>query len=482
MAKQTYMRPSSYAAAIPEGNYSVPEMSDILANAQTIGGMAKAYQTQEQQRELGEAMAGIPEAETASRVTGDTEQSAMLAEQTADFADTPGGIPESEAAAQQSAGQTRMSTTTRDWKSWEDTVMERAAKMGPEAVVAAQQYIQQTQQSSFEKDAMNAMRQMQTNPQAAARALERAYSNMPDGNSAEVSVGPDGTLMLQLIDEETGEPAGNPEPIDQEDIAEFVQMTRDPVAWSEAVQEGRIAAQAAKDAKGLADTELGIKQQEADTKADTEARLKAQAKVDDELNEQKFELEKRKQELEGRQWLQGGTKRAAELRKLEGEIKLNESKAAYYAAGGSSGSAADSYFDKRNDIMQRLNTAGDSLAKAAAEIAPYQRMRNAAIEKGTDPKLVQVPPAIQEAYDREVARYDQINAVWDELDRQELAKIKAARGTTEVAAAVPGQETAITEPMNTEAPPSALAYLQANPTPEIKQAFQSKYGYLPPGM
>ena len=479
MARQTYMRPSSYAAAIPEGLYKVPTTAEILRNAQTIGGMVKDYETQEQQRELGEAMAGIPEAQETERVTGDTEQSAMLAEQTADFADTPGGIPTEEAAAQMSAGQTRMTTTTRDWKSWEDSVMEKASKMGPEAVVAAQQYIMQTQQQSFEKDAMEAMRQMSLNPAAAARALERAYSNMPDGNSAEVTVGPDGTLMLQLRDEDTGEPLGPPEPIDQQDVAEFIEMTRDPVAWSEAVTEGRMASEAAQEEKRRWDAEQKVREDaEARLSKTAEGQLEldeqkrkdkvAQDKVTNELNNQKQKLAELKQQLEGRKYMAGGTKRAAEIRKLEGEIRLNEAKAKYYAAGGSSKSEA-SFFKKRNDLLQRLNTASTAFADADEAMAKHQRRKQA------NPDYV-IPDAAQKAYDRESKKYQMIMDEWDKLDAAEQAAgIPAAPDPAAETAGAPGA----TDMPVSEAPAAAIELLRSNPTEEMKGFFRQQFGYLP---
>lgn len=472
MARQTYMRPSSYAAAIPAGNYKVPTTGEILRNAQTMGGMVKAYQDQEQQRELGEAMAGIPEAQETERVTGDTEQSAMLAEQTADFADTPGGIP-TEAAAQMSAGQTRMTTTTRDWKSWEDSVMEKASKMGPEAVQAAQQYIQQTQQQSFEKDAMEAMRQMSINPAAAARALERAYSNMPDGNSAEVTVGPEGNLMLQLRDEETGEPLGAPEPIDQQDIAEFIEMTQDPVAWSEAVTAGRVASEEATEKKRQWEAEQKVREAaearlsktaEGQQKLEEEKRKDkvAQDKVTNELNDQKQRLAELKQQLEGRKYLGEGSKRAAELRKLEGEIKLNEAKAAYYNAGGSQKNEA-SFFKKKNDLLQRLNTASSAFADADEAMAKHQRRKQA------NPDYV-IPEAAQKAYDREQKKYTMIMDEWDKLDKAELA---GGVPTAPADSAIPPVEPVA------QAPAAAVELLRQNPTDEMKGFFRQQFGYLP---
>jgi len=467
MVAQTYMRPSSYAAAIPEGNFKPPTTADILRNAQTMGGMVQDYQTRKQKEELGEAMAGIPDAEKAERVVGDTEQSAMLAEQTADFADTPGGIPATEAEALQAAGQKRMTTTTKDWKSWEDNIMEKAGKMGPEAVAAAQAHIAQTQHSAFEKDAKEAMQLLKVNPQAAARALERAYSNMPDGNTADITVGPNGTLMVQVIDEETGQPEGEPAEVGAQDIAEFVEMTRDPVAWSTAINENRAAAEESAEKTRQFDEEQAVREAAEARLSEGTAEDKAQNKVNNELNKKKQELEERKADLEGRKNLQGGMKRAAEVRKLEAEVKLAEAKAKYYAAGGSQKNEA-TFFKKRNEILQRLNTASSAFADADEQMARHQRYKEA------KPDYV-IPPAAQDAYDRELAKYKMIMDMWDDLDREELAKSGAPpAAAAEQQAAIPAEGTA-----PAAAPAAAIELLRSNPSDEMKEYFRQQFGYLP---
>ncbi len=477
--------------------------------------MGAAYQAQENNRNLGEAMAAIPESVDSSRVTGNTEQSLALAEQTADFADTPGGIPDSEIATQQSAGQTRMSISTTDWKSWEDQIMATAGKMGPEAVKNAQAHIIQTQQAAFEKSASAAMKLLRTNPQAAARQLEEAYSNMPDGNSAQITVGADGKLLVQVIDEETGQPEGEPTLVGPEEIADFIEMTRDPVAWNDAISAGRLATLEAAEEKRRFDEETAIK-------VDAEKRLgegltedirsnkaaegnaankvtetgrhnivteglkgvelanaKAQNKVNNTLDALEFKLKQHEN-------VQAGAQRELDRDKTVAEIRLNEAKSRYYANGGTAAGEA-TYFKKRNDILQRLNTSASSMADADEAMSKHQR-RKAANED------YEIPPAAVQAYAREQNRYKMIKNMWDQVARDELAANQAVPSrqgipSTQVDHRTEADFEAKYSPTGSaipvqagDAPPEAVQMLAADPSPQNKAFFKETFGYLPEGM
>lgn len=477
------------AADLRTGNYGI---NDALQSGIAAYGFGEDVKQGIQERELGETMAAIPEAVTQK----DTEQSAMLAEQTDDFGE---GIPTSEKMALRSAGRRRI-PATRDWKTWEDSILKQAGAMGPEALQSAQAHITKTQQDGFTKAATRAMQLMETNPQGAARALEEAYSNMPDSNSADVTLAPDGTVMFQSIDEDTGEPEGEPVSVTAEGIADIIQQMKDPVAWGAAVKEGRIASETAAEKKRQFDA--------------TEKRLGEKSAADIKRDEFNNKLNQKKFDLDNLRYKEASPAREAAIKKLEADI------AKIYRDADRSDVKLTLEDEDRNrnlrlkEAEQELKAANNPLEqeKLRAEIAKLKA--DASYIKGGKgridlTKLHAMPHKdlveqigkteeilreaeyevnVEEPSEDAQRRYQQVSTLLRRLYSEESKR----RGVNSAPVTAPdGSDTGIPTPAaaaapastpQKTAPPAAVSYLQTNPTPAIKQAFQAKYGYLPPGI
>lgn len=465
------------------------------------------------QEELGTLMSGIPEAVTTDTYT-DTPESFRMGEdrRAGAMGASPhgvGAIPPSAEAMQ--AAQTKKTTTSKDWKSWEDSIRQKAGSMGPEALQKANAHITSTKQGALRDNASQAMLAMQRGDMAGAKsALEEAYSGFPDGNRAEVDV-VDGKLVAKVYNEESGALVET-KPITMEEIAGIVQITEDPVAYVNAVKaaelaaaktteatrqfnvtEGRlskadtddmsIAERTASVAEGRAAVEKlrsGVQNDEtrkrikeitanmeevlkSSERADKKAKLDSkqydegaeQRKADIEMTRQQIakskvdmEIDEKKMALEQLQYMGSGAERNLERQKLGAEIKELEAKAQYYANGGST-TNAESTFKKLNSYWQRLNTAGKTMMEAEVERSKYQRRGEG-----------KVPEAIEAAYAREKGRYDAI--------QKQIDSILNPSG--------------IPDDGQPQAPQAALDYLRANPSPENMVFFEKQFGYRPEGI
>jgi len=421
------------------------------------------------QEELGSMMAAIPEAEQTTQMVA-SEQSNMLADQTADFADEPvianphqvTAIPESEAAVQQ-MGKRKKTTTSKDWKSWEEGIRKKAGAMGPKALADANAHISTTKQGSLRENAATAMAAMRAGDLRTAKdALQEAYTSFPDGNRAEIEeVG--GKLVANIYNEDTGQLVES-KPIGPQDMADIVRISEDPVAYADAVRqaeldavavaedrtrfditEGRLSTQVSNDMtlgerrlkmqEGQAAIDAvrsGVQNEESRQKmaqivSNMEELVKASKRADDmteaDINKAESSIEKTKADmeidaaklkLEQIAYIGDGASRNLKRQKIDAEIKELEAKAAYYAGGGTK-AAGKTYFAKRNDLLQRMNTAAKSMEAADEAMASENKRAEFAKSKG---KPYTINPTVEKAYQREQERYKLITDMWTSLEQQ----------------------------------------------------------------
>lgn len=357
--------------------YKLKNWNDGLATSEEIMNTAKdvyklgtSIQDRSRSEELGEAMAAIPESVT-TESTVPTEQSKMLAEQSADFSDEPkAAIPGQGDPAMQGQGQgtgiplqeqkiqemtqRKKSVTTKDWSAWEQKVREAAGKMGPEAVQAAEAHIMKTQHDSFKKSAGQAMAAMQQGDlRTAKESLEEAYSNMPDGNRAEITVQGD-QVVATTYDEETGEMVGQPMPLTMEDIGNTLTQLMDPAGWAQTMTATK--AKAAEDAEKIRQFEI------------TEGRLSSADADDLSVAERTAGVADRKLRLEELKNNQDIPYRASQIAKIEAEIV--ELGKASVRAETKLGLEADKI---TNQVNQFETTAAQSATKISNQASQAER-------------------------------------------------------------------------------------------------------------
>ena len=484
------------------------------------------------QEELGSLMAGIPEAETSevsvpNAVSRNLEETAKI--NTAGAIPTEGG--ENLQARVEAVGgmQRKKTTTSKDWKSWEEGIRAKAGSMGPEALQKANAHITSTKQASLRDNASAAMTALQTGDTATAKqALEEAYTSFPDGNRAEIDT-VDGQLVAKVYNEDTDELVET-KPITMQEIADIVRISEDPVAYANAVREAEIATAAATEdtrrfnvvegrltkadsddmsiaqrtaavAEGRAAIEKlrsGVQNAEsrqrikqivanmeevvsASKRADKKTELDAKtydegkeqraadlARTETDIDKMKVDMKIEDAQLKLQQIenIQGGAQRELERKKTMAEIAELKAKAQYYGAGGSS-TNAETYFKKKNALYQRLNTARTSMNEASEQMAIYQARK----DRKSD---YEIPKAVIDAMTREQEAYDMIQADLVALDTE--TGLRPAY----MNAAIP-DPTGGTGQAPPQAPPEALQMLRDNPTPQNQAFFKETFGYLPQG-
>jgi len=440
--------------------------NDALQSA--IGGYEFGQQVRDRraQEELGSAMAAIPEAVTVDEYHPTAASNKLESEakiNTAGAIPTMGGENLRERAEAVGGMQRKTTTTSKDWKSWQDEIRKKAGAMGPEQLARANEHITTTMRGAMRDSAANAMAALQAGDLRTAKsALEEAYTGFPDGNRAEIDMEGD-QLTAKVYDEESGKLIET-RPITLQEVADVVRISEDPVAYADAIRQAELTAEAAredrerfditesrlstKDSNDMTLGERRLKMQEGQAAIDavrsgvqnkeSEAKIKqiignmeelvkASKRADDmteaDINKIESSIEKAKADmeidaaklkLEQLEYIGSGAERNLKRQKIDAEIKELEAKATYYANGGTK-AAGKTYFAKRNDLLQRMNTAANSMEAADEAMATEQKRAAYAAQKGDE---YTINPTVQAAYDREQKRYKMITDMWNDLEAE----------------------------------------------------------------